>query len=418
VREQGPSKRLKRGSDTRYIELNHGKWRVVVGQREDGRIVKLQRSLGTSSLREAQRLRWPVVAELKALIGAKARGQSTESAEAWRAALAAGDGGPDDPTPHLLHDHLEALRGDPIVTEEDVDGSPIYIYHPERERRAIEFADRAYGRATPLDTYLDPFLASRGKLREDTERRHRWAVKALADWLKDHHLPQTIEAVDGRMATRYVDDLSPGRRDPERLRLYWAWLIRREHAPSNPWRDLQAAPRARVEPERAWTDDEVKRLLGGPCSPSLRLLMEVAALTGARLDAIIRMTVLSDTLILPRQKKERGPRTIPLHSHLRGSLEGFSGWPWTGSNRASQAFTTYRRAVLGPDPPGRRRAVANMHSWRRWFISKAERAGIDERIISDVVGHARRSMTGRYSAGATLEQMRVCVEAVKLPTTN
>jgi integrase len=162
----------------------------------------------------------------------------------------------------------------------------------------------------------------------------------------------------------------------------------------------------------------VKRLLGDPCSPSLRLLMEVAALTGARLDAIIRMTVLSDTLILPRQKKERGPRTIPLHSHLRGSLEGFSGWPWTGSNRASQAFTTYRRAVLGPDPPGRRRAVANMHSWRRWFISKAERAGIDERIISDVVGHARRSMTGRYSAGATLEQMRVCVEAVKLPTTN
>jgi integrase len=144
--------------------------------------------------------------------------------------------------------------------------------------------------------------------------------------------------------------------------------------------------------------------------------MEVAALTGARLDAIIRMEVKGDTVILPAQKKERGPRTIPLHGHLRGSIgPGFSGWPWPAGNRASQAFTTYRRAVLGADPPGRHRAVANMHSWRRWFISKAERAGIDERIISDVVGHARRSMTGRYSAGATLEQMRVCVEAVKLP---
>jgi integrase len=71
--------------------------------------------------------------------------------------------------------------------------------------------------------------------------------------------------------------------------------------------------------------------------------------------------------------------------------------------------------VVGPDDPGRRRAVATFHSWRRFFISKAERADIDERIISDVVGHARRSMTGRYSAGSTMEQMRVCVEAVKLP---
>jgi integrase len=144
--------------------------------------------------------------------------------------------------------------------------------------------------------------------------------------------------------------------------------------------------------------------------------MEVAALTGARLDAIIRMEVKGDTIVLPPQKKERGPRTIPLHSHLRGNLQEGHVWPWPAGNRASQAFTTYRRAVLGADPPGRRRAVANMHSWRRWFISKAERAGIDERIISDVVGHARRSMTGRYSAGATMEQMRVCVEAVKLPT--
>jgi hypothetical protein len=227
VREQGPSKRLKRGSDTRYIELNHGKWRVVVGQREGGRIVKLQRSLGTASLREAQRLRWPVVAELKAFIGGKVQGQS---AEAWRAALAAGDGGPDDPTPHLLSDHLDAIRGDPIATEADENGGPVYLYDSERERRAVEFADRAYGRATPLDTYLDPFLASRGTLREDTERRHRWAVKALADWLKAHHLPQTIEAVDGRTATRYVDALPPGRRDPERLGLYWLWLVRREHA--------------------------------------------------------------------------------------------------------------------------------------------------------------------------------------------
>ena len=97
-------------------------------------------------------------------------------------------------------------------------------------------------------------------------------------------------------------------------------------------------------------------------------------------------------------------------------MANFQGWQWTNSGAASALFVLYRRKVLGPDPPGRRRAVANFHSFRRWFISQAERAGIDERVISDVVGHARRSMTGRYSAGSSMDQMRACVEAVKLPT--
>jgi hypothetical protein len=228
VREQGTSRRLKRGSDRRFLDLNHGTWRVVVGHRVNGKIVKLQRSLGTSSLRDALRLRWPVVAELKARLAGKGPAR-TDDAEGWREAMAASTGEPYDPTDAALSDHLDRLERQQGTTA------------------AKDFADRAYGTATPLDTYLDPFLASRGKLREDTERRHRWAVKALADWLKAHNLPQTIEAVDGRTATRYVDALPPGRRDPERLGLYWLWLVRREHAPSNPWRDLSTARRAPVE---------------------------------------------------------------------------------------------------------------------------------------------------------------------------
>jgi hypothetical protein len=152
---------------------------------------KLKRSLHTGSLREAQARRWPVVAELKALVAGKAQGQSTDSAEAWRAALAAGDGGPYDPTPHLLHDHLDALRGDPIVTEEDVDGSPVYIYHPERERRAVEFADRAYDRATPVDTYVDTYLAA-----ERTKDIHRRALGLLREWTQKTSTPFTIQSHD------------------------------------------------------------------------------------------------------------------------------------------------------------------------------------------------------------------------------
>jgi integrase len=388
--------------DTRYLEQHQGLWRVVVGHRENGKVVKARRSLGTASLREAQRLRWGVVAAMKA---GKPTLHPINDPETWRTALAASTGEPDDPTGLLLHDHLEALE------------------EKHGERVAMEFADRAYGRATPIGEHLPAFLASRGELKADTRKRHETAVRNLSSWLKGEGLPATIQALDRRVAIRYVDQLSPGHPDPQRLSLMWQWMVKREHATdargvpltSDPWRDLQATRRRPVEPERAWTDSEMRQLLDGPCSPSLSLLMRLAALTGARLDAIIRMEVKGDTIVLPPQKKERGPRTIPLHSHLREALADFKGWQWTNSGAASALFVIYRRKVLGPDPPGRRRAVANFHSFRRWFISQAERAGIDERIISDVVGHARRSMTGRYSAGASMEQMRACVEAVKLP---
>jgi integrase len=385
-----------RSHNRRWLELNHGTYRVVVGRRVNGKVVKLQQSLGTSSLREAMRLRWPVVAELQARLSGKAPAHPIDDPEAWKAALDAGDGGPDDQTPSVLSDHLERLEA------------------KHGTAYAKEFADRAYGRATPLDAHLPAFLASRGELKEDTRERHEAAVKALADWLKRNHLPPTLQAVTRKVAIAYVDQLPAGGRDPKRLSLQWQWLLRRETVEGNPWRDLSTAPRRPLEPERAFTDDEAKRLLEGSPEPAMGLLMRVLALTGARLDAVINMRVEGDTIILPPQKKERGPRAIPLHSHLREPLIGFQGWPWHAVS-ASQRFTRYRRSVLGQDPPGRTRAIVNAHSWRRWFISQAERAGVDERVISDVVGHARRSMTGRYSAGASMGQMRACVEAVKLP---
>ncbi len=54
---------------------------------------------------------------------------------------------------------------------------------------------------------------------------------------------------------------------------------------------------------------------------------------------------------------------------------------------------------------------------RRWFITKAERADQPPHIFEAVVGHKRQGMSlGRYSGGPSVEQqMRECVEAVRLP---
>jgi len=56
----------------------------------------------------------------------------------------------------------------------------------------------------------------------------------------------------------------------------------------------------------------------------------------------------------------------------------------------SKRFRTYRRG-LGVDDQvePKRRSLVNFHSFRRWFITKAEQAGIHPHIIAVVVGTRR-----------------------------
>jgi hypothetical protein len=348
-----------------------------------------------------------VVAELKAGVP---EGLEAE-ADAWKAALAASTGEPYDPVDAALSDRLDAID------------------RQHGSARAGEFAARATGRATPIDTHVDAFLTSRGELRADTKARHEAAIGGLVGWLKRRGLPPTIQAVDRKLAVQYADELPPGRPDPKRLSLYWQWLVRREHARGDPWHGLSAPPRTRQgEPERPFEDDEVRRLLAGAAPPAMRDLMMVAALSGARLDAIIRMEIEGDCFIFPPQKKETKARRVPIHSALREqalALGSIAPWPWRNSMAASTAFTRYRRSVrssehplgIGEEGGKRRRAVANFHSWRRWAISKMEQAGQPENVIAAVVGHRRPGLTfGRYSSGPSIEQLRACVESVRLPT--
>jgi hypothetical protein len=67
--------------------------------------------------------------------------------------------------------------------------------------------------------------------------------------------------------------------------------------------------------------------------------------------------------------------------------------------------------------PGNRRSRVNFHSFRRWWITSAEQAGVQENLIAAVVGHRRPGLSlGLYSSGPSLEQLRTAIEAVKLPT--
>jgi integrase len=90
------------------------------------------------------------------------------------------------------------------------------------------------------------------------------------------------------------------------------------------------------------------------------------------------------------------------------------------SNRASNAFTIYRRRV-GVDEvlrEGQRQSNVDFHSFRRWAATKAEEKGFLGQTISLVLGHVegRQGMTlGRYSQPEMLEEKRRLIESIELP---
>jgi integrase len=98
-------------------------------------------------------------------------------------------------------------------------------------------------------------------------------------------------------------------------------------------------------------------------------------------------------------------------------VAGIKSERWPTSNRNPWPDCLGIRTVgVEEVVPGRRRSLVNFHSFRRYFITKAEQADQMEHIIAVVVGHKRTGMTlGRYSGGPLLEQARRCVEAVRLP---
>lgn len=64
----------------------------------------------------------------------------------------------------------------------------------------------------------------------------------------------------------------------------------------------------------------------------------------------------------------------------------------------------------------KRRSLINFRSWRRWFITKMERAAVDGDLIAAIVRHKRSGLTlGRYSEGPEMRAAQVAIAKVRLP---
>lgn len=450
-----------------YLErMNGGKLRVVVTiprdlQKRMGK-TKLRRSLGTDSLAVANLLKGPIVQEFHRQMRAHQTGSQSDPLlqealriredmqRAWRT------GGDTDGISEAIVTRAEEIAGRPTGIDED--GEPIYV--AESYSAAKNFAAVAFNRSTPLRSLVDRFYVE-----------HRWDARTQADfertlgyleaWCAEEGHPKIIEGIDKRDAGAFVGSLVRSRGMATRtankylstLSAYWRWLEKRGHVDRNVWegQSLRNERRKRVERHRPFTSEEIKVLfLGQPRQTFMIPAMAIAALTGARLGAVVDLRVkdcAGGEFRFDARKHEVDDRRVPIHPDLRSLVEART----LGRKPDDDLFPDIPRLAAGADPrrergqpltkafgryrekmgvdekrAGDNQSLVNFHSFRRWFITKAAEAlntgatGFSAYTIAEVVGHSVEDMAlgitmGTYKDLDKREARRRCVEAVRLP---
>ncbi len=448
-------------ADTRYLERRRQGFYAVVEvppslrAKLAGRSGKpkrrLVKTLETRNLAVAKARRWAVVAELRAIIETARTGGGTatlvDEALGWRDALDAAAAGAD----------IAGAGEDPLDFVRDLLRDRAAELAARDRAAAVTLVGLATRTSTLLATNVERFLTEggvKGPFAERTKGDHRRAIAELCGWLEREKLPPTVEAVTRQVAGRYMSEhlLVSGRagktvgKAVSALSAYWTWLRRRGHASEaerNVWAEQAPAKQKAADgedrAERPFTDAEVSLMLARPFDRLTDDFLRIALLSGLRRAEVGSLTVgdvQDGVFVVQRGKTAAARRRVPVHPDLAGIVAErcagkaatdhlFSDLPGRGSETAlgertdafGKRFTRWRRTLGIQDGAGRRSAV-NLHSARRWFVSKAVNAGQPPHMVSLVVGHTegRKGMTlGRYWGGADDEALRTVVEAVRLP---
>ncbi|BDW84323.1 hypothetical protein MACH21_05000 [Roseicyclus marinus] len=355
------------------------------------------------------------------------------------------------------------------VDEDEID---LIAFAAEAERDSVipsqrrAFDDAFVGRVD-VDHYLEEYLL-KADLAPKTVKEQRGLIGRFAAWCRERGIK--LDRINKRTAGKYVseviDEMHPStqKKHLTALRSYWRFLARRGHVtlPAGekiktgwPWNDQEMERNgkrvergSKEERERPFTDDEVITLLYAQLpgrnkwNTTLRDAVKIGLLSGMRLAEILTLWVeevrdegpeIGIVFDIQQGKTEAAARKVPVHSELQEIIQrrmrGKKGKEWLFDECAKlgdpgdtlgKAFGRFRKALgVHEKPEGVRRSLVNFHSTRRTFATKADRAGVRDAIIKDVLGHVpdkKDTTRSSYIAKSSGRQMRACVEAVKVPS--
>lgn len=434
-------------SDTQFLQRKYNTWIVVVDVPKRLRKVvgkaRFKHSLGTDSLRRANAMKGPLVAEFKRRIRVLARAATDPDADIARRrdeafALLRAANRHDGDEDRGYYSSYEAVMDDVRDTAREIEDT----HGPEQARR---FFDGATGRATFVADNVGQWLAEADVV-EQTRSQHRAVLNNLVAWGGKQ---VTVEEIDRRSAGRYISELLAAdnmsrrtvRRYVSSLSSFWRWLVARGLARDNVWTGHQLGKRQSAFTRRGIDDASLVKLLnaryGGPAyAATLHDLLRLGLVTGARLDELCALKTADCIkredgwwLTVTKGKTGAARREIPLHElavpivERRAQESGgylFAGLTPGGPDAkrswyVSKAYRRFREAA-GVDARGQ-----DFHAIRNTFIEHMEAAGVPESTAKLIVGHARTSMTyGHYSKGArvdlrsAIERLRYAVDVEEL----
>jgi site-specific recombinase XerD len=330
------------------------------------------------------------------------------------------------------------------------------IAREEGTERGQDFSSIARDKAVLLEQHMDRWLAEpglRGRVRKArTQMEFRGIVQTFGAWLAEQGTAPLVQRVSRAVAGQYVSHLHTEDLSSQRIRDiasalsgYWQWMGRKGVVAedSNPW-PRQAVSRPAdgngedIEAARPFAAAEIQTLLTGSKDQTLLDLMHIAALTGMRIEEICQLTAgrcADGFFAVAVGKTAAAKRKVPIHPDLSSLVQrrtkGKDADAWLlhelgepdrygrRSPTIMSRFNRYRVDVgVHERAAGQRRSAVTFHSWRRWFITEALRAGHDLRVVKQVVGHKlpKADVTlGTYFGGDTVDVWRACVEAVRLP---
>ena len=360
----------------------------------------IRRALGTRDLDEANRRKWPALAQVREYLDALSAGDTTQQ-----------------PPASLRQIPGHAIT--PLPTPPNPDLRP----HQGLDGLAEEWA-----------------LTSNSKT---TQFQRRQVYAQLRAFLGKNVNPESV--TDAQAATFVDTHLAKSRYSPNTLRFrlsalraFWSWMGSRRYAPRdrNPWKGfrLQSTEDAASQ-KRPYSMDELVTLFSGnPTYPTLREVMALGLYTGARIDEICSLTMGDVNLErgaalvrIAKSKTKAGVRTIavahaiPLEVIVRRYRKSASpkdqifpelkggGYDGKLSWHVGQAFRYHRngRGLTG---------ATDFHSLRRTFITRLENLGVDQVRIARYVGHSLPTLAFTvYSGGATEATQRATAQCLHYP---
>lgn len=194
---------------------------------------------------------------------------------------------------------------------------------------------------------------------------------------------------------------------------FWSYVeIELDVTLGDPFKNLSVVGRTKLQ-KQAFSHDEICSIYDHLKDNDQKLLVEVAALTGMRIEEICCSTFEQDHIDVRESKTRAGIRVLPLHSSLDATaITEMQGRLTPGAyGRLSHTIGKdlnrhITKMGYGPEK--------TFHSIRKYVATRLENNGVDELIAARILGHNLKTMSyGLYSGGADVERLRPSIELLK-----